>query len=163
MKLSDYIIFATIIICIIMLARYFIRSNGSEGGAQSDALALFNKNSLCTILLFSSPKCGHCVNFEPEWVKLTEKANSFKFACKKINVEEPSNAELKQMFNVTGWPTIIFLAPNGSYAVHTGPRKHDIILQEVTLFLSMPNLQPKHNMQNIGDRENVNSLINSGW
>lgn len=83
-----------------------------------------------TLTLFYSPTCPHCVDFLPIWDGDASDPNSLKaelekqnvqVTLRKVNVNDPANAELANAKKIEGVPTII-LTKDGKDTEFTNDR-----------------------------------------
>ena len=91
------------------------------------------------IVLFSRKDCPYCIEFQPEWDKLTK--SSMGISYKKV---EPGNdpENLFERENVTGVPSIYFNI-NGTYTKYMGKRYADDILQAYQTHLESKNYRTR--------------------
>lgn len=81
----------------------------------------------CTMTLFYSPHCGHCIRLKPEWDKFTNMVCS-SVKIRQFNIRDPKNKRLAMEYGIKGVPHIV-KEKYGKRVVYKGPRKAQDIFQ----------------------------------
>lgn len=71
------------------------------------------------LLDFWSPTCGPCKSLEPH-INAFEEANQGVIEVVGVNTKDPSNAQLKQRFQIRGVPTMVLVHDGVEVARHKG-------------------------------------------
>lgn len=88
------------------------------------------------LLFFTLEGCGHCENMKPTWNLLKQNYGS-NGKIKLIEVKAKENQDLVQLYNVTGFPTLMFVKDEKKVTEYNGDRTY----QDLTKYL-------KHSMAN---------------
>src|ERR1700722_4751656 len=69
------------------------------------------------IVLFYTPECGICQQFEPELTKIVSLYGDF-FDCQYVNANDPSSRSLDLEFHIGGVPTTFIFDNQGNEVLH---------------------------------------------
>lgn len=95
------------------------------------------EGALLTMALFWWKSCGPCQNFKPTWNQLREK---YEGKISFIEYEKDEHPDLMSNYQITGFPTVMLLLPNGSAQKYGGERS----LEKLSAFVDGL-LAPKEN------------------
>ncbi|HEY9760602.1 MAG TPA: thioredoxin domain-containing protein [Oculatellaceae cyanobacterium] len=85
----------------------------ASSGGQSTAVAANSRASqVAQVLEFYTTWCHVCQGFEPIWTETQQKMPGIQF--QQFNAEDGSNAQLVQKYNVTQYPTLVYLDKSGN-------------------------------------------------
>ncbi|CAB3225917.1 unnamed protein product [Arctia plantaginis] len=96
-----------------------------------EALNKFLKRSAAaykkSLIMFYAPWCGYCKTMKPEYVKAAAdlKGESLLAA---IDVAKPGNSKIRQMYNITGFPTLLYYEKGQYKLPYNGDNKHQAIV-----------------------------------
>lgn len=68
---------------------------------------MFKKSKLGTLVLFYAPWCGYCKKIKPDYSSAATKLKSIGVLAA-MNVDTSENFKIKQVYNITGFPTILY-------------------------------------------------------
>ena len=111
-----YVLFAIISVLIIII--FFICSSSSK--FVSDSISIAPTISNDSVLIFYAPWCGYCKDKMGEFKKAVTEGNG-KIIL--IDTTNDSNKDIKEKYNITGFPTII----KGNGEKYSGERTADDI------------------------------------
>lgn len=81
---------------------------------------------------FHAPWCAHCKKLAPVYEKVAQHLHvERKWGVRVANVDASAETELAKRFKILGYPTIIFVQPDGTFHVHKGARTFENILDFV--------------------------------
>jgi len=80
------------------------------------------------MLFFSMPGCGHCDNFKPTWDLLVKNYGNIK-DIKLIQVVSNEKPELVELFEIQGFPTILYAKDNRKVSEYQGDRTYDDLVK----------------------------------
>ena len=102
---------------------------GAEEAAS--ALDLNNDNFVSQVsgsphfVMFFAPWCGHCQHLAPTWEELHQKY-MVELNVASVDCTSVKGKELCNLFNIRGYPTLLFLPPGSSvYYTHRGGRSFE--------------------------------------
>jgi protein disulfide-isomerase len=91
----------------------------------------FSKNK--SLVLFYAEWCGHCANFKPNYMELSNKYNKANYYA--FNMSSPDENTRNKMkrwkFQVSGFPTIVGFYNGQPYSVYNGDRSVRDIMEYV--------------------------------
>lgn len=144
--MSQTICILILIVIILVLACWIIQRNNknkvSQQISQNPIIEKFNSveksnNSTSEIIsepivyYFASPSCPFCIKFDPVWNSISKKMCSSNHSCnihfKRIDVTKPENYNIEFYYNITQYPTVIFVQPNKSVE-YSGPMEEQSII-----------------------------------
>jgi len=107
------------IICIPFIIFFLLNSLKNEG---------FSPKAHKEMLFFSMPGCGHCDNFKPTWDLLVKNYGNVK-DIKLIQVVSNEKPELVELFEIQGFPTILYAKDNRKVSEYQGDRTYDDLVK----------------------------------
>lgn len=96
-----------------------------------EALTKFLKKSAAaykkSLIMFYAPWCGYCKTMKPEYVKAAAdlKGESMLAA---IDVAKPGNSKIRQIYNITGFPTLLYYEKGQFKLPYNGDNKHQAMV-----------------------------------
>ncbi|XP_075990887.1 protein disulfide-isomerase A5 [Anticarsia gemmatalis] len=115
-----------------------------------EALAKFLKKSAASykksLIMFYAPWCGYCKSMKPDYVQAAAdlKGESFLAA---IDVAKPGNSKIRQMYNITGFPTLLYYEKGQYKLPYNGDNKHQAIVD----FMRDPNAATQQKKKEVVD------------
>jgi thiol-disulfide isomerase/thioredoxin len=107
------------IICIPIIILFLLNSLKNE---------TFSPSAHRELLFFSMPGCGHCDKFKPTWDLLMKNYGSIK-NIKLIQVVSNEKPELVELFEIQGFPTILYAKDNKKISEYQGDRSYDDLVK----------------------------------
>lgn len=103
------------------------------------ALSKFlKKETKPVMVMFYAPWCGFCKQMKPDYSKAaTELKNKAVLAA--IDVNRPENSVIRKLYNITGFPTLLYYERNVKKQVYEGENNKEAIVA----FMNNPNVAPK--------------------
>lgn len=83
-----------------------------------------------TFVFFYADWCSHCTRVKPEWAKFQTGAASTLPGLHTLAVESSGGTPAGNLFNVTSFPTLVYVDPSGRRHDYRGKRTSD----ELTAF-----------------------------
>ena len=99
-------------------------SNTVNNIYDTDIETLVTKSTnLKQIIWFYADWCGHCKDFEREWMQFTKEIQGL-VSYEKINGDEDrmKTEPLQSKYKIRGYPTVVFVFKDSTYEHYTGPR-----------------------------------------
>jgi protein disulfide-isomerase-like protein len=88
------------------------------------------------LINFHAPWCAHCKELAPVYEKVAQHLHAdMKSGVRVAKVDAHTEKELAERFKILGYPTIVFLQPDGKYHLHKGKRTFDEIIDFVRRFV----------------------------
>ncbi|XP_072930576.1 protein disulfide-isomerase A5 [Epargyreus clarus] len=105
-------------------ADIFHLSDGEALGKFLKRGAVSNKKAM---IMFYAPWCGYCKTLKPEYVQA---ANDLKGEAllAAIDVAKPGNSKVRQLYNITGFPTLMFYEKGQFRFPYNGDNKRQAIV-----------------------------------
>lgn len=106
---------------------------------QIQALGKFlKKETKPVMVMFYAPWCGFCKQMKPDYsLAATELKNKAILAA--IDVNRPENSAIRKLYNITGFPTLLYYELGVKQQVYEGENNKEAIVT----FLQNPNAPPK--------------------
>ncbi|XP_045458329.1 protein disulfide-isomerase A5 [Melitaea cinxia] len=102
--------------------------------ADADALNKFLKKGIATnkksMIMFYAPWCGYCKSMKPDYVAAATDLKGEAFLAA-MDVSKPGNSKIRQMFNITGFPTLLYFEKGQLRFPYNGDNKHQAIVDFV--------------------------------
>jgi thiol-disulfide isomerase/thioredoxin len=92
------------------MAAAAMASTGGQPATISPASS--RASQVAQVLEFYTDWCHVCKGFEPIWTETQQKMSNIQF--QQFNAEDGSNAQLVQKYNVTQYPTLVYLDKSGN-------------------------------------------------
>lgn len=90
------------------------------------------------MVMFYAPWCGFCKQMKPDYsLAATEMKNKAVLAA--IDVNRPENSAIRKLYNITGFPTLLYYELGVKKQVYEGENNKEAIVS----FLQNPNAPPK--------------------
>lgn len=100
-------------------------------------IKLLKKENRPTLIMFYAPWCGFCKKIKPDYsAAATELKSEFVLAA--IDVNRPENSKVRKMYNITGFPTIIYFENGAKKYIYEGENNKDGIVS----FMKKPSASP---------------------
>jgi thiol-disulfide isomerase/thioredoxin len=117
-SLSLFLMIASLISIPILIV-YLLKSITKES---------FDYNPHKELIFFSMPGCGHCKNFKPTWDLLFKNYGNIK-DIELIQVSSNEKPELVELFEVNGFPTILYVKDNKKVSEYKGDRSYEDLVK----------------------------------
>lgn len=87
--------------------------------------------------MFYAPWCGYCKKIKPDYsAAATELKPDYVFAA--MDVNRPENSKVRRMFNITGFPTLIYFENGAQKYIYEGESNKESLIS----FMKNPNAPP---------------------
>jgi len=116
--LSIFLMIASLISIPILIV-YLLKSITNES---------FDYNPHKELIFFSMPGCGHCKNFKPTWDLLLKNYGNIK-DIELIEVSSNEKPELVELFEIDGFPTILYAKDNKKVSEYKGDRSYEDLVK----------------------------------
>ncbi|XP_071445031.1 protein disulfide-isomerase A5 [Hetaerina americana] len=104
----------------------------------SEALTKYlRKESKPVLVMFYAPWCGFCKQLKPEYI-LAAKVLKGHSVLAAIDVNRPENSVLRQQYNITGFPTLLYFDNGKPIYNYEGENKRDALVN----FMKDPTIEP---------------------
>lgn len=99
-----------------------------------------------SMIMFYAPWCGYCKSMKPDYVEAAGdlKGESILAA---IDVAKPGNSKIRQLYNITGFPTLLYFERGQFRFPYNGENKRQAIVE----FMRDPVAQPKQKKKDVVD------------
>ncbi|MBU6451514.1 MAG: hypothetical protein KGS72_07035 [Cyanobacteria bacterium REEB67] len=98
--------------------------------AQSPAVAAKPRGK-CKAMMFETSWCHYCHEFAPHFDEVADK-NRGKMDFQRLDAEDPSNAGLKEKYNVHSYPRLVYIDGSGNLIANEGRGGFDQRIAELT-------------------------------
>ena len=95
----------------------------------------FDYNPHKELIFFSMPGCGHCKNFKPTWELLVKNYGDIK-DIELIQVSSNEKPDLVELFEIEGFPTILYVKDNKKVSEYKGDRSYEDLVKYMTYSMS---------------------------
>ena len=75
-----------------------------------------------TFVFFYADWCSHCTRLKPEWTKFQAGAVDALPGMKTLGIESSAGTAAGNLFNVTSFPTVVYVDPSGRRHDYRGQR-----------------------------------------
>lgn len=89
------------------------------------------------MIMFYAPWCGYCKQMKPDYSAAASELKP-NYVLAAIDVNRPENSKVRKMFNITGFPTLLYFQHGALKQVYEGENKKDAIVA----FMKDPTSQP---------------------
>jgi thiol-disulfide isomerase/thioredoxin len=124
-SLSLFLMIASLISIPILIV-YLLKSITNES---------FDYNPHKELIFFSMPGCGHCKNFKPTWDLLLKNYGNIK-DIELIEVSSNEKPELVELFEIDGFPTILYAKDNKKVSEYKGDRSYEDLVKYMKFCMS---------------------------
>lgn len=100
-------------------------------------IKLLKKELRPTLIMFYAPWCGYCKKLKPDYSAAAKELKS-DYVLAAIDVNRPENSKVRRIFNITGFPTIIYFENGVQKQIYEGDNNKDGIIS----FMKNPNATP---------------------
>ncbi len=111
------------------------------------------------LVLFYASWCGHCKKFLPTYVKISQKLYEEKPRINLAKIEMSSNNEIKNIFNISSFPTIKFFQKGKPYD-YNGERDEDSMINwmKKKIDSSIRNLTSHYDISTFRDNHDISVM-----
>nr|XP_026500812.1 protein disulfide-isomerase A5 [Vanessa tameamea] len=99
--------------------------------ADGEALIKFLKKGIATykksMIMFYAPWCGYCKSMKPDYVAAAGDLKGEAYLAA-IDVSKPGNSKIRQLYNITGFPTLLYFEKGQLRFPYQGDNKHQAIV-----------------------------------
>ena len=95
----------------------------------------FDYNPHKELIFFSMPGCGHCKNFKPTWELLVKNYGDIK-DIELIQVSSNEKPDLVELFEIDGFPTILYVKDNKKVSEYKGDRSYEDLVKYMKYSMS---------------------------
>lgn len=128
---------------------------GSRVLELSDKFSEIRREGGYWLVKFYAPWCGHCKRLEPIWAHVAQALYKTNIRVGKVDCTRfPSIAS---EFDVSGYPTIKFIKPDGDYIFHGDRTKEDIV--NFAIRMAGPPVQEVTRSESLTNIKNMNQLF----
>lgn len=121
-----------LVLLVVLVIYFYTRKPSQVGGALNEHQAI-NESATkgqteppTAVVLFFSPRCGHCEVLMPTWQQLEKKYQAHPdIMLDKVDCE--AEPEAVQQFKIEGYPTILKLTKDGQRTEYNGKRDQQSI------------------------------------
>ncbi|XP_065349668.1 protein disulfide-isomerase A5 [Cloeon dipterum] len=90
------------------------------------------------MVMFYAPWCGFCKTLKPEYAEAAKELRG-QAVMAAIDVNRPENSAIRQLFNITGFPTLLYFENGAMKYTYEGDNKRDALIS----FMKDPQKQPE--------------------
>lgn len=99
---------------------------------------LLKKELRPVLIMFYAPWCGFCKKLKPDYSAAATELKNSGYVLAAMDVNRPENSKIRKMFNITGFPTIIYFENGVQKSIYEGENNKDGIVS----FMKNPNAPP---------------------
>lgn len=117
-------------------------------------MKLLKKELKPIMVMFYAPWCGFCKQMKPDYSAAASELKQ-KAVLAAIDVNRPENSVIRKLYNITGFPTLLYYESGVKRQVYEGENNKEAIVA----FIDNPNAPPKNKPKEVDWAAETNSEI----